>query len=541
MPGWNIADVLETVAGEVPDSPAAIQGGRVVTWEEMDRRANAVAARLLAAGLPRQSNVAQYLRNCPEYIESMYACLKASLVPVNTNYRYGPDELVYLWENSDTRAVIFHGEFVPQIERVRDRVPGVRAWLWVDDGTGDCPEWATDYQAVARDGATASRPDVERGGDDLLLLYTGGTTGMPKGVMWRQDDLFVLLGNAARGGYPDRPDLGYARSRVAKKGRRLLPAAPLMHGAGSFSCVPVLARGGAVVLLEGRSFDPVEFLDTVERHEVFSVSWVGDAFAKPVAKTLDAHPGRWSLPSLRTITSGGVIFSDTTKRRLLDHVPHLLLNDVFGASEAITVGSAIATKDTIGDANGAFAPRPDMRVIGANGRDVEPGSGEPGLIAFAGRQPLGYYKDPDKTAEVFRTLDGRRHSVPGDWAVVASDGSVTLLGRGSACINTGGEKVYPDEVEKVIGALDGVVDTAVIGVPHERFGEAVVAVVQADPDAGLTPEAVIGHTKAHLAGYKAPRDVVFVGSLQRGPTGKLDLRSLRARIAERLGAQPLRT
>jgi acyl-CoA synthetase (AMP-forming)/AMP-acid ligase II len=461
--GWNVADVLDVVAEEVPQSPAVIQGDREVTWAEIDRQANAVAGCLLEAGLARQSNVAQYLRNSPEYVESLYACLKASLVPVNTNYRYAPDELVYLWDNADVEAVIFHGEFSARIGGLRSRVPRVRAWLWVDDGSGPRPDWALDYGAIARDTSRHQRPDVRRDGDDLLLLYTGGTTGMPKGVMWRQDDLFVLLGNAARGGYGPEQDLGHARARVARTGRRLLPAPPLMHGAGCFSCVPVLARGGAVVLLEGHSFDPVEFLDTVERREVFSVSWVGDAFAKPVAATLEANPGRWTLPSLRAITSGGVVFSEATKRRLLAAVPHLLINDVFGASEAITVGSSITTKETVAASGGSFTPRAGMRVIDESGRDVVPGSGVAGLIAFSGRQPLGYYKDPAKTAEVFRTIDGRRYSVPGDWATVAADGSVTLLGRGSASINTGGEKVYPDEVEKVICALDGVMDAAIVG------------------------------------------------------------------------------
>jgi acyl-CoA synthetase (AMP-forming)/AMP-acid ligase II len=537
--GWNIADVLEVVAAEVPDSPAVIQGARVLTWAELDQRAGQVAGYLAGAGLARRSSVAQYLRNSPEYIESLYACLKASLVPVNTNYRYGRDELVYLWDNADVRAVVFHGEFTAQAELVRGQLPQIRSWLWVDDGTGPCPGWAVSYQAVAAGTSLPPGPEhggpAPRSGDDLLLLYTGGTTGMPKGVMWRQDDLFILLGNAARGGYPDEPDLAYARSRVAREGRRMLPAAPLMHGAGCFSCVPILARGGAVVLLEGHSFDPAEFLDTVDAQDVHSASWVGDAFARPVADALDAHPGRWHLSSLKTITSGGVVFTEATKRRLLAHAPHLLINDVFGASEAITVGSSLVTKDNIAASDGSFRPRPGMRVIDEAGQDVIPGSGVAGLIAFSGRQPVGYYKDERKTAEVFREIGGRRYSVPGDWAVVAADGTVTLLGRGSACINTGGEKVYPDEVEKVIATLPGVADAVVIGVPHERFGQAVVAVVQAAAGQPLSAGAVISHCKAHLAGYKAPRKVILVESIGRGPTGKVDLNTLRKRAVAELG------
>ena len=540
MPGWNVADVLEVVAEQVPHSAAVIQGDQVLTWAEMDAHANAVASFLIGAGLPRQATVAQYLRNSPEYIESLYACLKGAFVPVNTNYRYGADELVYLWGNADIAAVVFGGEFGARIEGLRASVPHVRTWLWVDDGTGPCPEWAEDYGAIARDPGRQHRPEVTRDGNDLLLLYTGGTTGMPKGVMWRQDDLFVLLGNAARGGYGEEQDLAYARERVADPGRRLLPAAPLMHGAGCFSCVPILARGGAIVLLESHPFDPVEFLDTVERHGVFSVSWVGDAFAKPVVAALEQFPGRWTLPSLRTITSGGVVFSAETKRRLLKAVPQVLINDVFGASEAITVGSSVATKDHVPASTGSFAPRAGMRVVGEDGKDVVPGSGTAGLIAFSGRQPLGYYQDPVKSAEIFRTIDGKRYSVPGDWAVVEADGSVTLLGRGSACINTGGEKVYPDEVEKVIGTLPGVTDVVVVGIPHDRFGQAVVAVVQPDDGAALTADAVITQAKASLASYKAPREVVFVDRLGRGPTGKIDLKMLRRRVLDELGVTSLR-
>jgi 3-oxocholest-4-en-26-oate---CoA ligase len=534
MTGWNFADVLEVVAAEVPGSPAVIQGERILSWGQLDERAGRVAGYLTAAGVPHRGSVAQYLRNSPEYIESLYACLKAALVPVNTNYRYGPDELVYLWDNADIRAVVFHGEFTAQIELIRGRLPAISCWLWVDDGTGPCPAWAASYHTVATQSAPGRGPRYPRSGDDLLLLYTGGTTGLPKGVMWRQDDLFILLGNAARGGYPEQPDLAYARSRVAQEGRRMLPAAPLMHGAGCFSCMPILARGGAIVLLRGHSFDPAEFLDTVDARQVHAASWVGDAFARPVADALDAHPGRWHLSSLKTITSGGVVFSEATKRRLLAHAPHLLLNDVFGASEAITVGSSMVTRDTIGAADGSFRPRPGMRVIDETGQDVVPGSGVPGLIAFSGRQPLGYYRDERKTAEVFREIGGRRYSVPGDWAVVAADGTVTLLGRGSACINTGGEKVYPDEVEKVILELPGVADAVIIGVPDERFGQAVVAVVQPAPGHSLAGAAVITHCKRHLAGYKAPREVVFFASLGRGPTGKVDLKSLRRRARAEL-------
>ncbi|MFC4006977.1 AMP-binding protein [Nonomuraea purpurea] len=530
MTGWNIADVLEIVAAEVPDAPAVIQGPRRITWGELDRRAARLGAWWVARGLGRQDKVALYLRNRPEYIEALVAALKAALVPVNTNYRYEAGELTYLWDNADVSAVVFQGEFTPVVERVRPAFPHVKAWLWVADGSGTCPDWATPYEQAATDGEASPAP-WDRDGDDLLLLYTGGTTGLPKGVMWRQDDVFVLLGNASRGGYGDEQDLAHARARVASPGRRHLPAAPLMHGSGLFSCIPIMARGGAIVLLEGRSFDPAELLDAVHRDQVNSVNWVGDAFAKPVLAALDAHPGRWDLSSLRHLTSGGVMFGEEIKRGILRHAPHLLIADVFGASEAITVGQSITTADTT-PPTGSFRPSAHMRVIAPDGREIVPGSGERGLIAFRGRQPLGYYKDEAKTRATFQVIDGHRYSVPGDWATVARDGSVTLLGRDSACINTGGEKVFAEEVEGAVKGLPGVADAVVVGVPDDKYGQMVVAVVEPAPGAARDAAGIIAGVRSRLAGYKAPKRVFFVESMRRAPSGKADLAAIKRLATE---------
>src|ERR1700688_4825819 len=289
MSGWNLADILEVVAREVPEAPAIIQGVRVVSFASLDSRAASVAAFLTGRGIGRQAKVAQYLRNGPEYLESIVACFKGSFVPLNTNYRYGASELTYLWNNADTAVVLFHGSYADTIESMREQVPSVRLWLMVDDGSGLCPGWAMPYEPAPNGElpAETAAPHA-RSGDDLVLLYTGGTTGLPKGVMWRQDDLFVKLGNASNGRYPDVPDLDYARKRVASHGRRHLPAAPLMHGAGCLTCLPVIARGGAAVLLAEPAFRAGELLDTIERHRVNSVGWVGDAFARPVLAELDA-------------------------------------------------------------------------------------------------------------------------------------------------------------------------------------------------------------------------------------------------------------
>jgi acyl-CoA synthetase (AMP-forming)/AMP-acid ligase II len=289
------------------------------------------------------------------------------------------------------------------------------------------------------------------------------------------------------------------------------------------------------VLLEGRSFDPAVLLDTVERERVWSVGWVGDAFAKPVLEALEREPGRWDLSGWRTITSGGVMFSQEVKRGLLAHVPQLLINDVFGASEAITVGSSKTTKDGTSVPTGSFTLREDTRVIRPDGTDVVPGSGEIGLMAFKGRQPLGYYKDEAKTAATFLVIDGERYSVPGDYAVIAEDGTATLLGRGSACINTGGEKVFAEEVEQALKRHPEVADAVVVGIPDDRFGEVVTAVVELEPGGVRDPDALAGFVRRDLAGYKAPKRIFYVDSVSRGPNGKADLKDIKS-LAIRLAA-----
>jgi acyl-CoA synthetase (AMP-forming)/AMP-acid ligase II len=528
--GWNIADVLEIVAEEVPDATAVSQGERALTWRELDERADRLLAFLQGRGHTTHEHVAQYLRNCPEYLESMIATIKGAMVPVNTNYRYGPDELAYLWDNADVTAVVFHASYTPTIEAMRARSPRVRTWLWVADAsvdaTGECPSWATPYDSVvASYDGSPHRP--ERSGDDLILLYTGGTTGMPKGVMWRQDDLFMLLGAATSGRYGDAQDLAFARTRVARPGRLHLPAAPLMHGAGCFTCIPFLSRGGSVALLESPTFVATELLDVIERRRVASVSWVGEVFARPVLDALRAEPGRWDLSSWRTITSGGMAFTEETKRGLNELLPDLVIADVYGSSEVLSAARSISSTSRGVERNGTFRASAAVTVLRPDGTVVPPGSLEPGLIAFAGRQPLGYYKDAAKTASTFRVVDGRRWSVPGDMATVAEDGTINLLGRGSTCINTGGEKVFPEEVEDALRSHPLVADALVLGLPDDRFGERVAAVVQLEPRADLNDEALRTHVADRLARFKAPRSVLRVDLVPRGPNGKPDLGAAR--------------
>ncbi|MDA8380302.1 MAG: AMP-binding protein [Actinomycetota bacterium] len=527
MTDWNYADLFEIVADQIPTAPALVHGERRQTWAETEARANGLAASLLATGVAQQDKIAHYLYNCPEYMESTVALLKVGLVPVNTNYRYGDDELAYLWENADAVGVIFHGTFAERVERLRGRVKGVRTWIWVDDGTGPCPEWAVPYESMA--GTTTGRVAAPwgRSGDDLYLLYTGGTTGMPKGVMWRQDDLVGRLNAASPVRFDESKGLQGVRDAMRSPGPSLLPACPLMHGTGAFTSLNVLSTGGSVVTLPGRHFDPVALLDAVVREHVNVIVIVGDAFAKPILAALDASPGRWDLSSVFAMISSGVMWSEEVKEGLFRHHPTFLAVDAFSSSEAIGMGTSVSSgAETAHTAE--FRLGDDARVLLEDGRDVTPGSGEVGVLALGGRNPLGYYKDETKTAGTFRVIGGRRYVVPGDFATVDSDGAVHLLGRGSVCINTGGEKVYPEEVEEAVKLFPGVADAAVVGLPDERWGETVCAVVEPADGARIDERALVADVKAKLASYKAPRYVHVVASIARSPSGKLDYGRLRS-------------
>jgi acyl-CoA synthetase (AMP-forming)/AMP-acid ligase II len=537
MPGWNFADAWEIAARKVPDAQCQVQGARRVTWREFDRRANGVARFLLDQGVSEQDKVAQYLQNCPEYLESMFAAFKAGLVPINTNYRYADDELVYLWDNADCVAVVFHAGFADRIVRIRERVPRVTTWLWVADETGvACPTWATPYDEVASAGTDEPvQGPWGRDGDQLLMLYTGGTTGMPKGVMWRQDDLFRNLNGALNPRFREDPvDYDVVDQGIGGPGFIGLPACPLMHGTGCFTQLILLTGGGSTVLLQARNLDIVELLDTIEREKVNQLVIVGDAFAKPILRELDANNGRWDLSSMFMIASSGVMFSEESKQGLLAHNPTMMIIDAFSSSEAVGMGQSVSTAGGA-STTATFMLGENTKVITDDGRAVEPGSGEIGRVAVGGFQPIGYYKDPEKTAATFIEFEGRRYSCPGDWAQVEADGSLTLLGRGSVCINTGGEKVFPEEVEEVIKTHPSIRDAVAVGIPDEKFGEAITAVVEAAPGAEIDAADLIAHVKGRLASYKAPKHVVPIDTIGRAPNGKVDYKRLKAYAADALG------
>ena len=529
--GWNFADMWEHHADRFPDAVVQVSGDRVFTWSEFDRRADGIAATFLAAGVEHQDKVAHYLYNGPEYLESMFGLYKAALVPVNTNYRYTDDEIVYLWENADAVGVIFHATFTERCAALRERIPAIRTWIRVDDGSGPCPSWAIDYETAAAAATARVSAPWGRSPDDLYMLYTGGTTGMPKGVMWREDDVIGSLDAASRQPLPAVPGWDALDARVSKPGPRNLPAAPLMHGTGAFNAMWNLCLAGAVVTMTGRKFDAVELLDTVQQHRVNSMSIVGDAFAKPILRALDAEPDRWDFSSMRVIVSSGVMWSSETKAGLLRHNPRLIMVDSLGSSEAIGMANNTTTADGAGETaqkTGRFVLTAHTKVLTDDGREVTPGSGERGRVALRGRTPIGYYKDPEKSASTFVTFEGVRWSIPGDFAEVEADGTVKLLGRGSQCINTGGEKVYPEEVEEALKLHPTVADAAVVGLPDERFGEAITALVEPTDGATIDEAALIAHVRTILAAYKAPKRVIPVDTIGRAANGKLDYKALKS-------------
>ena len=538
---WNFADVWEAIAAAQPDHPQCIQADRTITWSQFDARADALAAHFIAKGMSHRAKVAGYLYNGPEYLESYFAAFKGGFEPVNTNYRYGPEELVYLFDNADAEAVVFHTGFTETVLAIRARLPQVKTWVAVAEPGHPVPDWADDYDAiVARTPSTRPvKASWGRSGDDLLLLYTGGTTGMPKGVMWRQDDLFQVIGAGGNAtlGIPPAESIEelVARHSAPDHARPIsLVAAPLMHGTGQFSAFISFNAGGTIACLPSRKFNPVELWNEVERLNATNIVIVGLAFSTPMLEALEVSPGRWDLSSVKVMSSSGSMWSQENKRGLLSHVTNAVIMDSFGSSEAVGMGASSSAPGAEVQ-TAAFMLGPNCAVFAEDGRRVQPGSGERGMVAVTGFLPAGYYKDPAKSAGTFKIMEGVRWSVPGDWAEVNTDGTLTLLGRGSVCINTGGEKVFPEEVEEALKRHASVRDAVVVGVADPRFGERICAVVEAE--AGQTPtlSELSEHVRAQLAAYKAPRELVVIDSIGRAPNGKVDYKAIKVRALAALG------
>nr|WP_070958976.1 acyl-CoA synthetase [Hyphomonas sp. Mor2] len=536
---WNFGDVLDDNATHLgAEDPALIHGDRVVSWPDMSARANNVARALLDRGAAPGDKIGFYLRNQPEYIEGLAAAFKARLTHVNVNYRYLDDELRYIIDNSDSTVVLYENEFRENVARILASLPKVKIWVEIGGGA-DTPDFAVAYEDLAASGD--GRPlDIERSPDDLMFLYTGGTTGMPKGVMWSHRIWReVSLDGVERSLGLDLRTWEAHRAFVDQAGRlaRQLPACPLMHGTGLFTALGTMLAGGAIVTLENKAkFDPKQLWQTAERHGVTAMAIVGDAFAKPMLNVLDSAPGKYDLSSVASITSSGVMWSHEVKQRLIEHIPQVALNDSFGASEAVGFGMSVTTADGVVE-TAKFEIGEHCKVFTEDGREIAPGSDEPGLIARGGAVPLGYYKDQKKTAETFKTIDGVRYAIPGDWCLVAEDGTMTLLGRGSNCINSAGEKIYPEEVEEALKQHDAVRDALVVGVPDDKWGQAVTGVVEFADNATASEDELKDFVRSRLAAYKAPKRVLVSEDLKRAPNGKADYKAIRAFAYAQLGIE----
>lgn len=526
----NFGDMLDVVEANLPpDTPAFLHGDRCVSWGEAARLSNNLAHALLDRGLETGDKLALYMRNGPEYLIALAAAFKARLTAVNVNYRYTDRELVYLLNDSDAGAVVYDQEFRPQVEAIRADLPGVRHWIETDAGAASLPDHAESFRALADNGDGAPL-GIARAGGDLMFIYTGGTTGMPKGVMWEHGELRELLVRAARalGPVPDTLVELAAAIRAQGAGTRLLPASPLMHGTGLLPSISAMMGGGSIVTLTDRSFSGREMLQAIERHRPGHLVIVGDSFGRPLLAELDGGERRYDLGSVAAITSSGVMWSAEIKQGLLRHMPAATLNDVLSSSEALGLGASVTTRDNE-VTTGSFTIGDRAHVFDEEDQPVQPGSGKPGLLALGPPNPLGYYKDAAKSAATFRVIGGVRYCIPGDWVRVEADGSLTFLGRGSGCINTGGEKVFAEEVEETLKQHVSVADALVVGVPDPKWGQAIVAVVTPAGDAAPDEATLRAHVRMQLAAYKVPKRVLAADRPLRAPNGKADYGAARER------------
>ncbi|GAA4473833.1 acyl-CoA synthetase [Rhodococcus olei] len=523
----NLADLFEAAVDGVPDRTAIVCAGERVTYAELDAGANRLAHHLVGAGVGPGDHVGMYMRNSIEFVESLLACLKIRAVPVNVNYRYVDAELTYLFGNAELVAVIADGEFAATTAAVLPQTPTVRHVLTV--GPAADLDWGAVTAADFHDAVAAQSADrdfPERSDDDLFIIYTGGTTGMPKGVMWRHEDFFhaaLTGGNPFGEPYAGPEAVAAAVPHIPEMTWML--TAPLIHGAALYTLFTGFCVGTTHVLMP--RFDAREALALVERERVMTLTVVGDAMARPLADAIVEHGAEYDLSSLLVVGSGGALFSRGVREQLVAHLPQLTVRDGFGASESGVDGNLEIGADGLM----RIAGKPTVRVVDERMQPVTPGSDEVGYIARSGNVPLGYWGDPEKTAATFPVVDGVRMSILGDLGRVEDDGTIVLLGRGSMCINTGGEKVFPEEVEMAVKSHPAVMDALVAGVDDERYGQRVGVVVQpreghAVPDL----DELIDHVTTQVARYKAPRLVVAVDAIVRSPAGKADYRWAKATL-----------
>ncbi|NGO42630.1 acyl-CoA synthetase [Streptomyces ureilyticus] len=526
---YNLADLFESIVDVVPDREALVYidhpgtgAERRLTYAELDAAANRIAHHLIDNGVRPGEHLGLHLYNSVEYLQTVLGCLKARIVPVNVNYRYVEEELVYLYRDADLVALVFDAEFTERVAGALPRAEKLRHLVRVGPPAPDAPPLSAVDFTKAEASASAERGFAPRSADDQFIIYTGGTTGMPKGVMWRQEDLFFSgLGGGAPTGEPVKKAEELAE-RVAAGGDGItfLPAAPLMHGTSTLTAFIGFNFGQRVVI--HRKFVPEEVLRTIEKEKVTSMSLVGDAMLRPLIDALNGPMKGTDCSSMFSVSSSGAIMSDTVREQFQALMPNVMLLNNFGSSESGFNGTA--TEDSGPDKG--FRVRVNSCTQVVDPATYEPVAvGEPGRVAQRGHVPLGYYNDPKKTAETFFQKDGERWVLLGDMATVDEEGIVTVLGRGSQCINTGGEKVYPEEVEQALKAHPDVYDALVAGVPDEKWGNHVAAVVQLrDGAKPVSLDDIQTHCRARLAGYKIPRQLVVTASIQRSPSGKADYR-----------------
>lgn len=540
--GFNLSTVFDTVARAVPDQEVLVWRDRRLTYAQMNARIDGLARALVAHGLgchtereglagheSGQDHLGLYLRNGNEYLEGMVAGYRARVAPFNVNFRYVTDELLYLLTDARTRALVYHAEFAPQVAAIRDRLPDLELLVQVADESGnDLLPGALDYESLLW------TPVPERGmpaprGDDLFVLYTGGTTGMPKGVLWRNDDIFVT----SMGGTPFGTSEPYASydaiadaARAAAGGMTLLMIPPFMHGAAQWSTFHIITGGGRIVLPDDvRRFDPADALRTAVRERVVSIPVVGDAVARPLVEEIER--GDYDLSGLAAVNNGSAPLTPGVRARLLEALPHILVMDAAGASETGLQMSSMSAKGMEAD-TATFTPVAATTVVDdLFARVLEPGEGD-GWLAQRGRVPLGYLNDADKTARTFPVIDGVRFAIPGDRARYLEDGRIELLGRDGVTINSGGEKIFVEEVERALSAHPDVRDVVVVGRPSERWGSEPVAVVQLAEDSAVSDTDLLAEAGRHVARYKVPKAIIRVPLVERSPSGKADYRWARA-------------
>ncbi len=515
---FHLADLFETVAATVPDRVALIGDNARYTFAELNERCDRLAAGLAAHGVGRGDTVGLYMYNSPAYLEGFIAACKLGAVPYNVNYRYRAEELRYLFTNADSAAIIHGAEFSPIIREVRGDVPTLKVTVAVDDGSGEDISGSVPYAELL---AHEAGGPWERGEQDYLLCYTGGTTGMPKGVMWPHRAFFFACAGAA--GYFNPHGPAKEPQDIESRARdgyplKLFPLAPLMHMAAVWAVWGALLNGLTIVLDEGRAFDPERMLDTAVREGANMIQFVGDAMATPLRDTLRAHPGRWNLAHVVNLGSGGAVFSQHLKDDLKALVPSAAITDGMGSSETGVSGQAEKSEEGV-----MRLPANETQQVVVDGRLAR--VGETGFVARTGNTPIGYYGDPVKTAETFVTIGGTLWAVSGDTARLDDDGMMTVFGRGSTCINTGGEKVFPEEVEEALRTHPAIFDAVVAGQKDERWGERVIGVVSLRPGAAQPDLAAVkAHLAPLLAGYKVPKALVWVDEVKRSPAGKQDYR-----------------